>query len=261
MKDLEGKTIAITRPAERCNEAVKIIKAYGGIPFVAPTLELKILKSKSLIKLCKMADELDWIIFTSPAAVKSFFESCDDATPNCKIAVIGPKTREVLGEYGRDVDLIPDNYTAEGLLDAFENFDIEDKKIGLPRTMIARNLLPEGLKKRGAHVFLAEAYKSGIPKDRSRVYQLIEWIITRKVDIITFTSPLTVKNLFKVAKGEDRKRLIKSLRADIIVAAIGPITKKALMEYGIDAISPDEYTVKAMLMKVAHHLQDIDQSP
>ncbi len=257
MKDLKGKTIAITRPAERCNEAVKIVKAYGGIPFVAPTLEIKILRSKSLIKLCKMADKLDWIIFTSPAAVKSFFESCDNTTLNCKIAVIGPKTKEVLEKYGMKVDMIPDDYTAEGLLEVFEDVDVRDKKIGLPRTMIARKVLPEGLKKRGAQVFLAEAYKSGIPKDRSRVYQLIEHIITRKIDIITFTSPLTVKNLFKVAKSEDRRRLIESLRADIIVAAIGPITKKVLMEYGIDAITPDEYTVKAMLMKLGRYLQDI----
>ncbi len=34
------------------------------------------------------------------------------------------------------------------------------------------------------------------------------------------------------------------------MAAIGPVTARALEKYGITTITPDEYTVKAMLDKL-----------
>ena len=100
--EFEGKIIGITRPAERVDEAVKIIEEHGGRALVAPTLELQVSNSQSLVDLCKMAGELDWLIFTSPTGIISIFKHCKDLkdrlNPNCKIAVIGPRTGNFLEE-------------------------------------------------------------------------------------------------------------------------------------------------------------------
>jgi len=264
MNNLKGKVIAITRPAERTAEAAEIVEKYGGIPFLAPTLELQISSSDSLIKLCKMAAELDWLIFTSPTAILSLFKHCKDLdeklNPRCRIAVIGPRTANFLMEYGLEAEIIPEDYTAEGLLEVFKDIDIRNKKIGLPRTMIARDVLPEGLKERGAQVFVAEAYRSALPNDRKKVNELIKLIIDKKVAAVTFTSPLTVKNLFKMAKEEYKKeeyenQILGHLQnGEVLVAAIGPVTGKALEEYGITALTPEEYTVKEMLNRLADEI-------
>jgi len=256
----KNKVIAITRPAERSQEAVDIIENWGGTALVAPTLELQISSSQSLIELCKMAKKLDWLIFTSPTAILSLFKHCKDLkdhlNPNCKIAVIGPRTGNYLGEYGLEPDLIPDDYTAEGLLDIFEPIEIENMVIGIPRTMAARDVLPNGLKDRGAQVYLAEAYQSTIPEDKSKVEKLINCIINREVDAVTFTSTLTVKNLFQMVDEKDKDKFLGPLReGDIVVAAIGPVTGKALQEQGIPIITPEEYTVKAMLQKLRNELK------
>ena len=42
MKDFQGKKIAITRPIERSQEAIKIIEDCGGTVLVTPTLELRV---------------------------------------------------------------------------------------------------------------------------------------------------------------------------------------------------------------------------
>ena len=105
----KNKIIAITRPAERSQEAVDIIENWGGTALVAPTLELQISSSQSLTELCKMAKKLDWLIFTSPTAILSLFKHCKDLkehlNPECKIAVIGPRTGNYLTEYGHYVAL------------------------------------------------------------------------------------------------------------------------------------------------------------
>ncbi len=252
MKGLEGKKIVITRPAERAKDSVEMVKSYGAIPIVTPTIELKDSKPEEVIKLCNMINELDWLIFTSPRAIKSFFKHCSlEGAENLKIASIGPKTEEVLNGYNVKADLVPDNYTAEGLLEAFEKFNVKGMKIGLPRTMVARYTLPHGLEKRGAQVFLADAYKSEMPDDKSKIYELIDKILNKDVDVIMFTSPLTVKNLIKVAKEENKAKILNILRNNkVLVAAIGPITKKVLDAYEINPIMPEEYTFKNMLDKL-----------
>jgi uroporphyrinogen-III synthase len=114
--------------------------------------------------------------------------------------------------------------------------------------MAARDTLPYGLKKMGAHVFIAEAYRSGLPENRDKIQKLITGIINREVDAVTFTSTLTVQNLFKMVENEKIEEIFEILRnGEVIVAAIGPVTAKPLKEHGIPVLIPEEYTVRAML--------------
>ena len=258
MEGFKGKVIAITRPLERSKTAVDIIKSYGGVPLVAPTLELLSSKTESLMELCKKANELDWIILTSPSSLNSLFKYCKDfktrLNPNCKVAAIGPKTAKAITHYGIHTDLLPKDYTAEGLLEIFKKIPLKGKKVGLPRTFSARQVLPNGLNEMGAIVLLAEAYKSRLPSDKSLAHELIEGIIQGNVDAVTFTSPLTVTNLFEIA-GEKKEVLLKALKNEaIIVVAIGPITQRPLNENGIKSIKPPKYTVKAMLKRLMEEM-------
>lgn len=258
-KGFNKKVIAITRPLERAQSAVKIVEDSGGVPLVVPTLELESFPSKSLMDLCSIAGELDWVIFTSPASLESLFKYCKNFKQklnlDCQVAVIGPRTERFLNDYGLKAEIVPENYTAEGLLDEFQEINLQGKKIGVPRTFKARDVLPEGLKKMGATVLLAEAYKSTRPKDTSKVELLVADIIKGKIDAITFTSPLTVTNLFEIA-GNKREELIESLKEEkIMVAVIGPITQKPLDDLKIKSIAPSKYTVKAMLESL---MEEID---
>jgi uroporphyrinogen-III synthase len=123
--------------------------------------------------------------------------------------------------------------------------------------MVARYTLPHGLEKRGAEIFLADAYKSEMPEDKSKIYELIDNILNKEIDVIMFTSPLTVKNLIKIAKDENKAEIIDVLRNnDVLVAAIGPITKKVLDAYEINPVMPEEYTFKNMLDKLVYVMDD-----
>jgi len=260
MLNTKKKTIAITRPYDRIDEAVELVESFGGEAFISPTLELKFKNSDSLKSLVELADDLDWLILTSPTSIESIYhfypDFRDKINQNCEIAVIGPKTKEVASSYGLSVTLTPDDYTAEGLLTELEKSNVRHSLIGLPRTLAARDTLPQGLEKLGADVILAESYESLIPSDTARIEILIEKILNDEIDAITFTSPLTAINLFKIATDEQIPELVNQLSTNVLTVAIGPITGKTLEKLGVKSIYPKIYTVKDMMELLFESLND-----
>ena len=239
--------VAITRPKDRAKKACEIVEKLGGSAVLAPTLDLKPVNSDSLKMLVSKKDALDWIIFTSPTTIHSLNEFYPDFLKNldCRLAVIGNKTGKLAEKNGLAVDLMPEDFTAEGLIEEFKKQNITGKTIGIPRTASARPVLPEELEKLGNEVILAEAYKSLFPMDENAVKDLISKIKNKKIDAITFTSPLTVENFFTI--GEDAKKTAKLLNDNLLVVCIGPITAKVLDKYGVAHIYPDTYTVPDMM--------------
>ena len=239
--------VAITRPKDRAKKACEIVENLGGSAILAPTLDLQPVNSESLKDLVSKKDELDWIVFTSPTTIVSLNKFYPDfiKTLNCKLAVIGNKTGKLAEKNGLAVDLMPEDFTAEGLIEEFKKREITGKTIGIPRTASARPVLPEELEKLGNTVILAEAYKSLFPMDEKAVQDLIQKIENKEIDAITFTSPLTVENFFKIA--DDKAKLAQLLNDNLLTVCIGPITAKVLEEYDISYIYPDTYTVPDMM--------------
>lgn len=247
--------VAITRPIDRAKKACEIVEKLGGEAFLAPTLDLKPVNTESLKELVARKDELDWIVFTSPTTIVSLNKFYPEFIKNldCKLAVIGNKTGKLAEKHGISVDLMPDDFTAEGLVEEFSKNGITNKTIGIPRTASARPTLPEGLEKLGNEVILAEAYKSLFPMDEDKVKELISKIENHEIDAITFTSPLTVENFFKIA--DDKKTVTELLNENLLTVSIGPITGHVLDDYGIAHIYPDTYTVPDMMELLFNELE------
>lgn len=239
--------VAITRPKDRAKKACEIVESLGGTPVLAPTLDLQPVNSDSLKELVKRKDELDWIVFTSPTTIVSLNKFYPDFIPtlDCKLAVIGNKTGKLAEKNGLSVDLMPQDFTAEGLIEEFKKREITNQIIGIPRTASARPILPEELEKLGNEVILAEAYKSLFPMDEKSIKELFEKIENKEIDAITFTSPLTVENFFEVS--DDKQKLAKLLNDNLLTVCIGPITARVLEKFNITYIYPDTYTVPDMM--------------
>lgn len=239
--------VAITRPKDRAKKACEIVEKLGGSAILAPTLDLEPVNSESLKYLVSKKEELDWIIFTSPTTIVSLNKFYPDfiKTLNCKLAVIGNKTGRLAEKNGLTVDLMPEDFTAEGLIEEFKKRGITNQTIGIPRTTSARPILPEELEKLGNEIILAEAYKSLFPMDEKAIKELIRKIENKEIDAITFTSPLTVENFFEIA--DDKEKLAHLLNDNLLTVCIGPITAKVLEKYNITYIYPDTYTVPDMM--------------
>ena len=86
------------------------------------------------------------------------------------------------------------------------------------------------------------------PCIETKITELIQKINNKEIDGITFTSPLTVKNLFITTKDKKEQELLaKNLSENTLTVSIGPITGKILDEYNVKYIMPKRYTVKDMI--------------
>ena len=176
----------------------------------------------------------DWIIFTSVNGVKFFFEHLFGtdkdvrALSHLNTAAIGPATAEKMFEYGLKSDIIPQNYRAEAVVDAFRKITLEGKKILLPRAKEARPVLPVELRKMGAEVDEVTTYLTENVADNADL--LIGQLTAKRIDLITFTSSSTVKNFKALLPPEH----IQDLLEGVTIASIGPITTDTARKLGFE---------------------------
>jgi len=244
-RPLAGLTVAITRPRGQSAGLAGLLEQAGARVIEFPTIE--ILPARDYAPLDAAIKELadyDWLIFTSTNGVHFFVERLERcavkrADFHGRVCAIGPATRRAVVAAGFKVDLVPEQYVAESLVAAFRNYDLRGKRILLPRAAVARDLVPEELRRLGARVDVVEAYRTGAPPEaRERAGEI--FAAGRKPDWITFTSSSTVNN-FIAAAGRDAL-------VGVRVASIGPVTSATLRRYGIEvAAEAATYTAEGLV--------------
>ena len=191
---LKGKTVAITRPAGQAEEAGELIKAKGGVPYYIPAIEIKGLSNPAPVKkfiaeLC--AGQVDYVILMSTNGVKYLFSAAEDLKQTRQlhkglaksfVIAVGPKTAEAMKDYQVRVDLVPQKYSSEGLLEVLKEKDVKGKKIRIPRTSNATPTLTDTLKAMGADVEEIYVYESGLPVDEKLKDKFYEDLTNGKID-------------------------------------------------------------------------------
>lgn len=246
-KPLFGKGIVITRPVDQAGEFADILYGEGARVIYFPTI--KIMPPENFDDLDRAIENLNkyhWLVFTSVNGVKFFFKRLDDLNKDIRdlkgirICAIGPATSATVENYGIRIDIIPDDYISEAVLENFKEQEIRGKNILLPRAEIASDVIPEGLLKLGANVDVAVAYRTvSSGRDKTELYELTD---QNKVDVITFTSPSTAINFLNIM-GEDFH-----LPENIKIACIGPVTAAAAEKLGFKVdIMPESYTISGLV--------------
>ncbi len=203
-------------------------------------------------------DTYNWLILTSVNGVKFFFRRLIERDTDIrdlkgvKICAVGSKTAEAIKKYGIKVDLVPKQFNAEGLIDAFvEEHGIQNKERGLegiklllPRAEIAREVFPDKVRELGGEIDVFTAYKLIKPEVHGK--RMKRFLKEGKISIATFTSAATFNNFMDIM-GEDALGLLK----DVAIAAIGPVTAKAVEKAGLKVnIMPKQATVDAMVEEI-----------
>jgi len=256
-RPLWGKTAVVTRSREQASRLVELLNAAGARCLEVPTIEIG--PPDDFAPLDEALDDIsgyDWVVFTSANGVKAFmarlFAQGKDvrALGGVKIAAIGPATAQALREWAIVTDVVPAAFKAEVLLEALSPHVTPGSRILLARAQMAREVLPQGLVRLGAEVQVAPVYKARHPREIPPEAEAA--LKEGKVDILTFTSSATVHN-FAALLGKAR---FQQLAAGAAVAAIGPITRATLSEYGITPqIEPATFTIPALAAAIIDYFK------
>jgi len=242
---LFGQRIVLTRAGEQAGESAEQLWRLGADVVPAPTIEIREPSSWAPIDAAiANLETYDWLIFTSRNGVERFLARLDASERDLRavkgrIAAIGPATAEALSEARLKTDCLPGEFVAEGLLEALDS-DLTGKKILIARAEVAREILPEGLRERGASVDVAPVYRTAVPDSSA----LREALAAKRPDWITFTSSSTVRHFVEMA-GEEALQGVR-------IASIGPVTSATIRGHGVEpTVEADPHTMEGLIAAIA----------
>ncbi|MGE4318427.1 MAG: uroporphyrinogen-III synthase [Deferribacterales bacterium] len=217
--------VLITREADKTAKFAALLKKAGHVPYSLPMIECVPVDAD-------VSGHYDYGVFTSLNAVK-YFEPYRDSVAFGKIAAVGSATSEALTEAGYTVDMMPDEYSAEGLKKLFSGIDLRGRRILLAGAETRAGDFHTWLKMNGCAADIVTIYKTAAVK-RSRE-EIDSFIRRNGIDVITFASPSAVRAFFD------------SCGTDRALVAIGRTTAEEIKKYGYECYVPGEYTLEGMI--------------
>ena len=252
-RPLHGRRILITRARHQVDPFRRELVDLGAAVVEIPTLEIRRLPIDDRVRnAIKNLDRTALVIFASANAVDIFFQMLTtsdlDARTlhNSKLCAIGQETADALAGHGLRPELVTSEYTAEGLANALEGWEMKGMRVLVPRAEVARDALPSLLANRGAEVEILPVYSAVCPAEATPA--LLRLFDGDGVDVITFTSSSTVVN-FVQAFPEDR---LPAILGDAEIACMGPVTADSARKLGLEvSIVAREYTTHGLVQAIS----------
>ncbi len=243
---LTGKSILVTRARDQASALSARLRSFGARVVEFPAIRIEPADDYTALDAALSdADSYDWACFTSVNAVAAVDARLGaigktwSALDGVKVAAIGPATARSLTDRGVVVSYMPDEFLAEAV--ALGLPDPEGTRILLARADIADRRLVEGLAGRGARVDQFTAYRT-LPSDENAP-DLRSSLAAGEIEVVTFTSSSTVRNLC-LAIGDDHIRLLSRS----LIACIGPVTAGTAREFGLSPrIEAEEHTIDGLV--------------
>lgn len=247
-KPLFGHRILITREYTADYEP---LEELGAEIFEFPTI--KVVPTDNFEQLDNCLEKIEmynWIIFTSKNSFKFFLQRLLVKNKDLRdlkginICAIGSKTADELRSFGIKVDLVPETFSSEGLIDIFTKGSLKNTRILLPRAEEGRDVFPNKIRELGGHIDTPITYKTIKPEKHAK--RLMRFLKAGRITIATFTSASTFQNFVDIL-GSEAEQLLKELT----IAAIGPITAKAIERFGLKVtIMPQKATIPSMVNEI-----------
>ena len=251
-RPLFGRKIVVTRTREQAGELSKALADLGADVIELPTIRIEHPDDRlGFAEMVTHAHEYDWLVFTSPNGVERFFDAFfatfEDARSlgNPRIAAIGNGTAQKIREYRFAVDLIPERFVAEGLIEAFKKDSVENLTMLWVKAAETRDIVGKGLEDLGAIVDECIAYKT-VPEteDPTGARARLE---EEGADLITFTSSSTVDHFFDL--GIDWPE-------GCAAGSIGPVTSDTLRKKGTKpSFEAQKHDIPGLIAAIVKHFK------
>lgn len=242
--------VVVTRAAHQAEELAAPLRELGAEVILLPVIDIAPpADPAALERAAADCNRYDWIVFSSVNAVDAFVRELPVSPPavNARIATVGPATRDAAEEKGFRVNITPERYIAESLVEALGAEKLNGLRILLPSAAITRDVIAPELRKRGALVDVVEAYRNLLPaqaiNEAEKVFRepYPEWVL--------FASSSAADNLVKlVGAGALRKTKI---------ASIGPATSAAVRRHGLEpTVEAAPHTIEGLVKAVSSFKTD-----
>lgn len=242
---LAPKRIVVTRSREQAPKLCAKLAALGVTPLSFPVIQFAPLPAPELDQALAELNSFTWLLFTSANAVRFFWQRLPgqiSAGRLPEIGAVGSATQALLQQKGVTVDFLPDTFTGEQLVAGLG--DISGKRVLLPRAKIGRPEIINLLQDRRAEVVDIALYDTVTAAPTQTALDELQ----EGFDLLTFTSPSSVRNFMKLTDGRYRQAAS---------AVIGPSTAAEAENFGLQVnIMPTTYTIDALVAAIAQGIEN-----
>ncbi len=274
-RPLFGQRVLVTRSRTQASRLCELLEDAGAQPVELPAIEIAPPQDFAPLDraVCRLSSYA-WVIFASVNAVDAVFARLDEqgrdarAFGAARVGAIGPATAAALAQRGIRADFTPSRSVSAAALEELAAYPWSGLSVLLPSADIGRDELAEGLSRLGAAVERVTAYRTIPAPDAA---QRAARAFTDGIDVVTFTSSSTVRNLLSILDRNgldrngngraalDRNGVGRAALDGSLVACIGPVTAAAARELGLRVdIEAQEHTVEGLASALVDYFSNTE---
>jgi len=250
---LAGVRVLVGRARHQAGALSAELRQRGASVLEIPFIEIRKPRSfRPLDTALRNLSHYDWLILTSVNGVEAMWERLAKLRlskrhlAHLKVAAIGPATKKAIEKSGLRVHVVPKEYVAESVVKALRRA-VKGKRALLVRAKVARDVIPQELRRAGAQVEVVEAYETVLPKSSGARLRAAMRSAKRRPHVITFTSSSTAKN-FAELLGRTPRRRSRQQFAGVKFASIGPVTSATLRDLKLPVdVEANPFTIPALV--------------
>ena len=230
---LAGRTVLVTRPAERAGSLRQAFERVGARVVSIPTTRFGSPDDPALLaRAVERIDVYDWVVLSSVTGVDRLAGELEktgaglEGLRRARVAAVGPATADALARLGVPEPLTPETYVGESLARAVIRSTPANRREGarvlVARAQEARPELPTLLREAGFEVDEVAAYATRV--HRAARDELTAAVESGDLHWLTFTAASTVRGFVE---------LVGARTGGARVAAIGPVTGAVVRDLGL----------------------------
>jgi uroporphyrinogen-III synthase len=268
IQPLVGYRVGVTA-ARRQDELVALLERRGAEVVCAPAVRVAPLDDDSeLLEATTnlVATPPDIVVATTGIGFRGWLEAADGwglgeglraAMADARMLARGPKAVGAIRAAGLHEEWSPASESFEEVLSHLLDTDLRGKRIALQEHGESLRTAADTLRAAGADVVVLTVYRWEQVPDQESVSRLVEMIVTRDVQALTFTSAPAGAAILEITERLGiRPQVVDALRSDVVVACVGPVTARPFERWGIRTILPERARLGAMVRELAVQLPE-----
>ncbi|MER6464220.1 uroporphyrinogen-III synthase [Streptomyces sp. NPDC001228] len=263
---LAGFTVGVTA-ARRADELGALLRRRGAAVLHAPALRIVPLADDGelLAATKEIIDRApDVVVATTAIGFRGWIEAADgwgvgerllERLRRVELLARGPKVKGAVRAAGLTEQWSPSSESMAEVLDRLLEEGVEGRRIAV---QLHGEPLPgfvESLRAAGAEVLPVPVYRWMPPEDLGPVDRLLDAVVSRSVDAVTFTSaPAAASLLSRAGTRGLQADLLAALHHDVVPACVGPVTALPLQAHGVATVQPERFRLGPLVQLLCQEL-------
>ncbi|WP_090030973.1 uroporphyrinogen-III synthase [Cellulomonas marina] len=211
-----------------------------------------------------VADPPDTVVVTTGIGFRGWVEAADAVglaeglvatLRGARIIARGPKARGAIQAAGLTADWVAESETSAEIAEVLLDEGVAGRDIAVQHHGAGDDGLDAAFSAAGARVRSLVVYRWGPPPDPAVVATSVRATAAGEIDAVVFTSaPATAAWLAAAdAAGVTDGILRRSAEGGLVLAAVGPVTARPLLEHGAQPLVPDRGRLGSLVRAVVTH--------